>query len=81
MSDTVALAAAAGATTTIGLLNAVLLAPTWPRALPAREVAGIDGVSDGRLTLGVGVGSREDEFTVPGHDRHGRGGRLEADLA
>ena len=81
LSDTVALAAAAGATTTIGLLSAVLLAPTWPGALLAKEIAGIDGVSGGRLTLGVGVGSREDEFTVPGHGLRGRGARLESDLA
>ncbi|WP_020667656.1 LLM class flavin-dependent oxidoreductase [Amycolatopsis nigrescens] len=81
VSDTVALAAAAGATSTIGLLSAVLLAPAWPGALLAKEIAGIDGVSGGRLTLGVGVGSREDEFTVPGHGLPGRGARLESDLA
>ncbi|MET8877074.1 LLM class flavin-dependent oxidoreductase [Nocardia sp. NPDC004604] len=79
--DTVALAAAAGATTTIGLLSAVLLAPTWPGALLAKEIAGIDGISGGRLTLGVGVGSRDDEFTVPGHGLAGRGTRMESDLA
>jgi alkanesulfonate monooxygenase SsuD/methylene tetrahydromethanopterin reductase-like flavin-dependent oxidoreductase (luciferase family) len=81
VSDTVALAAAAGATTGIGLLSAVLLAPAWPGALLAKEIAGIDGVSGGRLALGVGVGSREDEFTVPGHGLPGRGARLEFDLA
>ncbi|MFI5778361.1 LLM class flavin-dependent oxidoreductase [Nocardia sp. NPDC051570] len=81
VSDTVALAAAAGATTTIGLLSAVLLAPTWPSALLAKEIAGIDGISGGRLTLGVGVGSREDEFVVPGHGLDSRGARLESDLA
>ncbi|KZM71333.1 LLM class flavin-dependent oxidoreductase [Nocardia terpenica] len=81
LSDTVALAAAAGATTTIGLLSAVLLAPTWPGALLAKEIAGIDGVSGGRLTLGIGIGSREEEFTVPGHGLRGRGARLDADLA
>ncbi|MGC0421754.1 LLM class flavin-dependent oxidoreductase [Embleya sp. AB8] len=81
VNDTVTLAAAAGATTTIGLLSAVLLAPTWPAALLAKEIAGIDGVSGGRLTLGIGVGSREDEFTVPGHGLRGRGARLDSDLA
>ncbi|MFD6162351.1 LLM class flavin-dependent oxidoreductase [Nocardia sp. NPDC060256] len=81
VSDTVALAAAAGATTTVGLLSAVLLAPTWPAALLAKEIAGIDGVSGGRLTLGIGVGSRADEFTVPGHGLYARGARLAADLA
>lgn len=54
-------------------IAAVLLAPTWPGALLAKEIAGIDGVSGGRLPLGVGVGSREDEFTVPGIGRRGRG--------
>ena len=78
--DTVALAAAAGATTTIKLLTAVLLAPTWPAALLAKEIAGIDGVSGGRLTLGVGVGSREEEFVAPGLGLAGRGKRLESDL-
>jgi alkanesulfonate monooxygenase SsuD/methylene tetrahydromethanopterin reductase-like flavin-dependent oxidoreductase (luciferase family) len=46
--DTVALAAAAGATSTIGLLSSVLLAPVWPASLLAKEAAGIDGVSGGR---------------------------------
>jgi alkanesulfonate monooxygenase SsuD/methylene tetrahydromethanopterin reductase-like flavin-dependent oxidoreductase (luciferase family) len=48
---------------------------------PITEVAGIDGVSGGRLTLGVGVGSREEEFTVPGLGLRDRGARLDSDLA
>lgn len=78
--DTVALAAAAGATTKINLLSAVLLAPTWPAALLAKEIASIDGVSGGRLTLGVGVGSLEEEFVTPGLGLAGRGKRLDEDL-
>lgn len=78
--DTVALGAAAGATTRINLLSAVLLAPTWPAALLAKEIAGIDGVSGGRLTLGVGVGSRGEEFVAPGLGLAGRGNRLDSDL-
>ncbi|AQT79947.1 flavin-dependent oxidoreductase [Mycolicibacterium litorale] len=78
--DTVALGAAAGATTKINLLSAVLLAPTWPAALLAKEIAGIDGVSGGRLTLGVGVGSRQEEFVTPGLGLAERGRRLESDL-
>jgi alkanesulfonate monooxygenase SsuD/methylene tetrahydromethanopterin reductase-like flavin-dependent oxidoreductase (luciferase family) len=78
--DTVAVAAAAGATTKINLLTAVLLAPTWPAKLLAKEVAGIDGVSGGRLTLGVGVGRLEEEFVAPGLGLAGRGKRLESDL-
>ncbi|WP_436852145.1 LLM class flavin-dependent oxidoreductase [Nocardiopsis dassonvillei] len=79
--DTVALAAAAGATTTIELISQVLLATTWPGALLAKEAASIDGVSGGRLTLGIGVGIREDDFVVPGHGPRGRGARMDRDLA
>ncbi len=80
VSDTVSLAAAAGATTRIGLLSGVLLAPTWPGALLAKEIASIDGVSGHRLTFGVGVGLREEEFTVPGLGARGRGARFYTDL-
>ena len=54
--DTVALAAAAGATSTIGLISNIMIAPVWPAALLAKEVAGIDAVSGNRLTLGIGLG-------------------------
>jgi alkanesulfonate monooxygenase SsuD/methylene tetrahydromethanopterin reductase-like flavin-dependent oxidoreductase (luciferase family) len=80
VSDTVALASAAGATSRIGLLSHVLLAPIWPSYLLAKELAGIDGVSGGRLTLGIGVGGREDDFVVDGLPIRGRGERLDNDL-
>jgi alkanesulfonate monooxygenase SsuD/methylene tetrahydromethanopterin reductase-like flavin-dependent oxidoreductase (luciferase family) len=80
VSDTVALAAAAGATSRIGLLSHVLIAPVWPAHLLAKEVAGIDGVSGGRLTLGIGVGIREDDFVVDGLSPRGRGKRMDSDL-
>lgn len=78
--DTVALAAAAGATTRIGLLSQVLVATTWPGTLLAKEAASIDAVSGGRLTLGIGVGIREDDFVVPGHGPRDRGARMDRDL-
>lgn len=80
VSDTVALAAAAGVTSTIGLLSHVLLAPVWPPQLLAKEVAGIDGISGGRLTLGIGIGGREDDFVVDGFGPRGLGKRLDHDL-
>jgi alkanesulfonate monooxygenase SsuD/methylene tetrahydromethanopterin reductase-like flavin-dependent oxidoreductase (luciferase family) len=80
VSDTVALAAAAGATSRIGLLTQVLVAPVWPGYLLAKEVAGIDGISGGRLTLGIGVGIREDDFVVEGYGPRGRGKRMDEDL-
>jgi alkanesulfonate monooxygenase SsuD/methylene tetrahydromethanopterin reductase-like flavin-dependent oxidoreductase (luciferase family) len=80
VTDTVALAAAAGATSTIGLLSGVLLAPVWPAALLAKEIAGIDGVSGGRLTLGISSGGRPDDFAAGGPGPSRRGERLDRDL-
>lgn len=78
--DTVALAAAAGATNTIGLFSTVLLATVWPPVLLAKEVADIDRVSGGRLTLGLGIGARPDDFVVDGRGPKGLGARIDADL-
>ena len=80
MSDTVALAAAAAVTHRIELISGVVLATTWPASLLAKELAGIDGLSGGRLTLGLGVGQRSDDFVADGHGMRGRGARLDRDL-
>ncbi|GGM26109.1 monooxygenase [Streptomyces fumigatiscleroticus] len=79
--DTVALAAAAGATHRIGLISTLLLGPVWPPVLLAKEVAGIDAVSGGRLTLGLGLGGRPDDFVVDGLGPRGTGKRLDRDVA
>lgn len=78
--DTVALAAAAGATERIGLLSNVMLGPVWPPVLLAKELAGIDGVSGHRLMIGLGIGAREDDFVVDGLGPKGLGKRIDADL-
>ncbi|QVQ53405.1 LLM class flavin-dependent oxidoreductase [Spiractinospora alimapuensis] len=78
--DTVALAAAAGATTSIGLLSTVLTGPVWPAALLAKEIAGIDEVSGGRLTLGVGLGGRQEDHLVEGLGARDKGKRLDEDI-
>lgn len=46
----VALAAAAGATSTVGLVSAISLAPLYPPALFAKLVASLDVVSGGRFS-------------------------------
>jgi len=79
--DTIALAAAAAVTTRIELISHVLLGPVWPPVLLAKEAAGIDGISGGRLTLGLGVGYRSDDFVAEGHGFSARGRRFDADLA
>jgi alkanesulfonate monooxygenase SsuD/methylene tetrahydromethanopterin reductase-like flavin-dependent oxidoreductase (luciferase family) len=78
--DTVALAAAATTTDSIGLLSGILLGPVWPATLLAKEIAGIDGISGGRLTLGLGIGRRADDYVSAGHGAPGRGKRLDRDL-
>jgi alkanesulfonate monooxygenase SsuD/methylene tetrahydromethanopterin reductase-like flavin-dependent oxidoreductase (luciferase family) len=80
LSDTVALAAAAAVTSRVELISGVLLATTWPGPLLAKELAGIDGVSGGRLTLGLGVGQRPDDFIAAGYGSNGRGARMDLDL-
>jgi alkanesulfonate monooxygenase SsuD/methylene tetrahydromethanopterin reductase-like flavin-dependent oxidoreductase (luciferase family) len=80
LSDTVALAAAGAVTNRIELFSGLLLATTWPGPLLAKEVAGIDAISGGRLTLGVGVGQRPDDFVADGYGTEGRGARLDRDL-
>lgn len=80
MQDTVALAAAAGATSKIGLFSNVLIGPAWSPVLLAKEVAGINGVSGGRLTLGLGLGARPDDYTVEGRGPKGLGGIIDSDL-
>lgn len=80
VADTVALAVAVGATSRIGLFTGVLIAPPWPATLLAKELAGIDGASGGRLTLGLGLGPRPDDFVVDSLPMKGLGRRMDADL-
>jgi len=69
----ITLAAAAGATRRIRLTTSVLLAPLRGAALLAKEAASLDALSGGRLTLGLGIGGREDDFRAVGVDMHRRG--------
>ena len=79
--DTVALPGAAAATRSIELSTNVMLNTVWPATLLAKELAGIDGMSGGRLTLGVGIGGdRPDDFVVDGLPPHGLGKRIDDDL-
>jgi alkanesulfonate monooxygenase SsuD/methylene tetrahydromethanopterin reductase-like flavin-dependent oxidoreductase (luciferase family) len=76
----ITLAAAAGVTQRVGLVTNVLLGPTRNPVLLAKEAASVDQLSGGRLTLGLGVGSREDDFEAAGQDFHTRGKRWGEDL-
>jgi alkanesulfonate monooxygenase SsuD/methylene tetrahydromethanopterin reductase-like flavin-dependent oxidoreductase (luciferase family) len=80
LQDTVVLAAAAGATSTIGLFSNVLLGTVWPPVLLAKELASIDRISGGRLTVGLELGGRADDFVVDGRGPMGLGKRMSNDL-
>ena len=72
----ISLAAAAGATTTIGLMSTITLVPLYPAALLAKQVAALDVVSGGRFHLGVGVGGEfAKEFEACGVPIEERGAR------
>jgi alkanesulfonate monooxygenase SsuD/methylene tetrahydromethanopterin reductase-like flavin-dependent oxidoreductase (luciferase family) len=79
--DTVALAGAAAATQRIGLSSNVMLSTVWPAPLLAKELAGIDAMSGGRLTLGLGIGGdRPDDFVAEGLPPRRLGRRMDSDL-
>ena len=61
-----ALAAAAAVTNRIDLLTNVLLEPLYTPVVLAKVTASIDRLSGGRLTLGLGVGGRPDDYELAG---------------
>jgi alkanesulfonate monooxygenase SsuD/methylene tetrahydromethanopterin reductase-like flavin-dependent oxidoreductase (luciferase family) len=71
------LAAAAGATERIGLLTNILLAATRNPVVLAKEAASVYHLSNGRFTLGVGVGGRADDFDVAKVPFEERGRRMD----
>jgi len=75
-----ALTAAAAVTERIGLLTNVLLEPLYNPVLLAKVTACLDQISEGRLTLGLGVGGRPDDYELAERPFSGRGRRFDADL-
>ena len=74
------LTAAAAVTDRIGLLTNILLGPVYSPVLLAKVTASLDQLSGGRLNLGLGVGSRPDDYQVAGRSFADRGRRFDADL-
>ncbi len=75
------LAVAAGLTTRIRLATTVMIGPVQNDALLAKAAATVDALSGGRLTLGLALGARRDDYDTAGVDYHTRGRRLSAQLA
>jgi len=72
----IALAAAAGATSRIKLISTITLAPLYPPALLAKQVASLATISGDRFSLGIGVGGEfAKEFEACGIPVNERGAR------
>jgi probable F420-dependent oxidoreductase len=73
----VSLAIAATVTERIGLGTNVLVAPFYSPIVLARSLTAIDMVSNGRLTVGLGLGWSADEFDAVGVPQRRLAGHLE----
>jgi alkanesulfonate monooxygenase SsuD/methylene tetrahydromethanopterin reductase-like flavin-dependent oxidoreductase (luciferase family) len=78
--ELVTFAACAAVTERIGLLTNVLLAPLYPTAHLAKTSATLDRISEGRLTLGLAVGGRADDYDLMGQEFETRGRRFDRQL-
>lgn len=73
----IALGAMAAVTSRIRLGTCVLLATLRPPLLLAKAIASLDQMTGGRMTIGIGVGSRQDDFAAAEVPWDHRGGRAE----
>jgi alkanesulfonate monooxygenase SsuD/methylene tetrahydromethanopterin reductase-like flavin-dependent oxidoreductase (luciferase family) len=71
-----ALAAAAAVTRRVRLATMVVIAPLRNTAMLAKQAASLDAISGGRLTLGLAVGARGEDYQASGIDSRGRGRRF-----
>lgn len=67
------LAAAAAVTERLRLVTMVVIAPLRTTGILASEAATLDSLSGGRLTLGLAVGARIEDYQAAGVDHRGRG--------
>jgi alkanesulfonate monooxygenase SsuD/methylene tetrahydromethanopterin reductase-like flavin-dependent oxidoreductase (luciferase family) len=75
------LAAAAAVTSRLRLVTMVVIGPLRNQAMLAKQAASLDALSGGRLTLGVAIGARREDYDVMGIDHRDRGQRFDAQLA
>ena len=76
------LAAVAAVTERIGLTTAIMIGPYRGNgALLAKQLATVDNFAAGRLTVGIAVGARPDDFAATGSPFDERGRRFDAQLA
>jgi alkanesulfonate monooxygenase SsuD/methylene tetrahydromethanopterin reductase-like flavin-dependent oxidoreductase (luciferase family) len=71
------LAAAAAWTERVRLWTTIVILPMHDPVLTAKELASVDVLADGRLTVGVGVGGREHDYQAVGASFERRWDRLD----
>jgi alkanesulfonate monooxygenase SsuD/methylene tetrahydromethanopterin reductase-like flavin-dependent oxidoreductase (luciferase family) len=76
-----ALAAAAGVTSRVRLATMIAIGPLRPTGLLAKQAASVHAISGGRLTLGLAVGARTEDYEAAGVESRGRGRKLVEQLA
>ena len=76
-----ALAAAAGVTQRVRLATMIAIGPLRPTGLLAKQAASVHQLSGGRLTLGLAVGARTEDYETAGVEHRGRGQKLAEQLA
>jgi alkanesulfonate monooxygenase SsuD/methylene tetrahydromethanopterin reductase-like flavin-dependent oxidoreductase (luciferase family) len=77
----VSLAAAAAVTDRVRLVTMIVIGPIRATALLAKQAAAVDRVSSGRLTLGLALGARHDDYEATGTNHLTRGRRFDEQLA
>jgi alkanesulfonate monooxygenase SsuD/methylene tetrahydromethanopterin reductase-like flavin-dependent oxidoreductase (luciferase family) len=80
LDSIVALALAAGATTDLALVTNVLLAPLYPPAILAKQLETLALAAGDRLTVGLAVGARADDYLAAGVDFDRRGRLLDEEV-
>ena len=75
------LAFAAAATRRVRLVSTVVVLPSHDAVRTAKQAATIDVLSEGRLTLGVGVGGRDQDYAAVGASTARRFARLDEQVA
>jgi alkanesulfonate monooxygenase SsuD/methylene tetrahydromethanopterin reductase-like flavin-dependent oxidoreductase (luciferase family) len=76
-----ALAAAAGVTSRVRLATMIAIGPLRPTGLLAKQAASVHSLSGGRLTLGLALGARTEDYEAAGVESRGRGRKLAEQLA
>ncbi|MCU1366162.1 MAG: flavin-dependent oxidoreductase, F420-dependent methylene-tetrahydromethanopterin reductase [Ilumatobacteraceae bacterium] len=80
-SWTVELAAAAALTERVRLWTTVVVLPAHDAVQVAKDLASVDQLAAGRLTVGIGVGGREHDYRAVGGDYSRRWSRMDEQVA